>query len=143
MPIGKLEGVMPGATLQAREDLLVAENATLRAAIARLRELKTPASRELLNITKALLDEANENERLRGEVKHWSEHESEAWLAMKAELDSLRAVLKDCLTVIEELWGAVGSPPHLLDQIRAVLGVEQSPQHGSAEGTRDSDNREP
>ena len=64
----------------------------MEAEIERLRELKTPASRQLLNITKALLDEANaENERLRGEVKRWSEHESEAWLAMQAELERLRS----------------------------------------------------
>jgi hypothetical protein len=34
----------------------------------------------------------------------------------------MKAVLQDCLTAMEERWGAVGSPPHLLDQIRAVLG---------------------
>ena len=43
------------------------------------------------------------------------------------EIARLRAMLKDCQTAMEERWGAVGSPPHLLGQIRKVL-------EGNAEG---------
>ena len=40
-----------------------------------LRALKTPASRELLNITKALLDDANaDNERLRQQLRAVLKH---------------------------------------------------------------------
>jgi hypothetical protein len=47
-----------------------AEIERLRAENERLRELKTPASRELLNITKGCLDNAEaENERLRAALK--------------------------------------------------------------------------
>ena len=41
--------------------------------------------------------------------------------ALEDEIARLRAVLKDCRTAMEERWGAVGSPPHLLGQIRAAL----------------------
>lgn len=43
---------------------------------------------------KALMVEAaDEIDRLRAEVKYWSEYESEAWLAMKAKIERLRGEL--------------------------------------------------
>lgn len=50
-------------------DEIVAERDRLRAEIARLKELKTPVSRQLLNVTKAAWDHAEEvNNQLRAEV---------------------------------------------------------------------------
>jgi hypothetical protein len=38
-----------------------------------------------------------------------------------AEIDRLRAVLRDAQTAMEERWGITGSRPHLLEKIRQAL----------------------
>ena len=42
--------------------------------------------------------------------------------AKAEEADRLRAVLRDARTAIEERWGVISSPPHLLEEIRQALG---------------------
>jgi hypothetical protein len=66
-------------------------------------------------------------ERLRAELnsdRPLGQNWPNAYYEMKAKNGRLRAVLQDALTAIEERWGAVGSPPHLLEQIREALGDE-------------------
>jgi hypothetical protein len=69
----------------------------------------------------ALLDARDEIEQLQADFNDCNS-ERARW---RAEAERLRAVLRDAQTAVDERWGAIGSPPHLVGQIREVLGDEQ------------------
>jgi hypothetical protein len=98
---------------------MLSDMETLRAEIKRLRELKTPASRQLVNITKGLLDVANaERDELLAALRR---------IAKRMEIDPANSFLADDMASIARAAIAKAEDRDLptAEDVRGILKAER------------------